>query len=108
MRAGRRDGGQVTPLVAVLVLAAALAVVVLGQLGGRAVERAQARTAADAAALAGAADGHEAATAVARRNQAQLIAWNDDGTFVEVEVIVGDARAHARAERLRDRRGRLP
>jgi outer membrane lipoprotein SlyB len=108
MRADPRDGAQATPLVAVLVLAAALAVVVLGQLGGRAVERAQARTAADAAALAGAAEGQEVAQVIARRNQGELVAWNDDGTFVEVVVTVGDAQARARAERVHDRRGRLP
>src|SRR5207245_673114 len=102
------DGGQVTPLVAVLVLAAALTVVVLGQLGGRVVERAQARTAADAAALAGAAEGQEVAKIIAQRNQAELVGWDDDGTFVEVVVTVGDAQARARAERVHDRQGRLP
>ena len=108
MRAREADGGQVAPLVAVLVLLAALTVVVLGHVGGRAVEHAQARTAADAAALAGAAEGRDAAVALARRNRAELLTWLDDGTFVEVVVTVGDARASARAERLHNPPGRLP
>ena len=46
---------------------------------GRADERAQARTAADAAALAGAAEGEDAAREVAAANGAALIAWRADG-----------------------------
>ena len=48
----RRERGSVAPLLAVLVVAAGAAALGLGRIGGAAVARAQARTAADAAALA--------------------------------------------------------
>jgi hypothetical protein len=98
------DGGQVTPLVAVVVVLTVMVVLLLGQLGARAVERAQAQTAADAAALAGAADGRDAAAEVARRNGGTLVEWQDGGIFADVVVTVGAARATARAERVHERR----
>ncbi|MDP8987844.1 MAG: helicase, partial [Actinomycetota bacterium] len=51
--------GSVSPLVAVLVVATGGLCVGLGRLGGELVAAARARTAADAAALAGAAEGEE-------------------------------------------------
>ncbi|MEY2469684.1 MAG: hypothetical protein QOF21_2382, partial [Actinomycetota bacterium] len=56
-----QERGQVVPLLAALVVIAGLAMIALGHLGGGSVERAQARRAADAAALAGAAEGRSAA-----------------------------------------------
>lgn len=62
----------------------------------------RARTAADAAALAGAAHGRDRAAAVATANGAVIVAWNEvgtaaDGRTVTVEVVVGDTSARARA-----------
>lgn len=104
VRGGRRDGrrpddGQALPLMAgVLALVATLLVglVALGNLVGA---RAQAQTAADAAALAGAARGRPAATAMAEDNDAELESFVARGDEVEVTVRVGDTRATSRARR---------
>jgi hypothetical protein len=93
------DRGQVVPLVAVIVLLAGAAAVLVGDLGGRATARARARTAADAAALAGAAEGRRAADALARANGARLDGYEDVGTDTEVRVRIGDMTATARARR---------
>src|SRR5438128_2221470 len=60
---GKGERGSVLPLVAVGILVAGGAVLLLGRMGTAAVDRASARTAADAAALAGAAEGRAAACA---------------------------------------------
>jgi hypothetical protein len=86
---------------AVVILVAAAAMLVLAQLGVLAARRAQARTAADAAALAGAADGRAAADDVARANGATLESFVAIGDGVEVRVRVGSTHATARAERER-------
>ncbi len=101
MRAPSRDdeAGQLAPLYAVVVLIAAGAMVLLAQLGVLAVHRAHARTAADAAALAGAADGRDAAEAMAQANGAVLEAYVAEGSDVEVRVRVGSTHATARARR---------
>lgn len=92
------ERGQALPLlVVVLVLAAAVAVVV-ADLGSAAVQRARARTAADAAALAGAAEGEAAARSVAADNGAEVVSFAVAGEIVEVVVVLGDARARATAE----------
>ena len=62
-------------------------------------DEARARTAADAAALAGAAEGEDAAREVAEANGAELVHWRAEGADVWVEVRVGDARAVAKARR---------
>ncbi|HEV2809861.1 MAG TPA: hypothetical protein VGV93_05625 [Acidimicrobiales bacterium] len=98
----RRSSGQqgsVLPLVALLIVAAGGLCVALGRLGGDAVEAAQARTAADAAALAGAAEGEAAARAVAEDNGAVLVVYFHDGLDVEVRARVGHAEVGARATR---------
>ena len=80
----------------------ALAVVVLlalVPLGQAATHRARARTAADAAALAGAAEGEDAAREVAGANGAELTEWRAQGRDVWVEVRVEGARATAKARR---------
>jgi hypothetical protein len=94
---GGGDDGQVVPLAAALVglmLTALLALVPLATALG---ERAQARTAADAAALAGAAEGEEAARALARANGGELRSFTRAGDEVVVRVAVGGAEASARA-----------
>ena len=85
-------------------LAGALALVVmlvlgLVALGNTADDRARAQTAADAAALAGAADGQVAADAAATANHATLERFTARGGEVEVVVRAGDSRATARAGR---------
>ncbi len=91
--------GSVLPLVALLVVAVGGLCVGLGRLGGDAVQAAQARTAADAAALAGAAEGEDVARDVADDNGAKMVGFIQDGLDVEVRVRVGDAEVVARATR---------
>ena len=90
--------GQALPLVA-LVLALTAGVLVLAvRLGAPLDDAARARTAADAAALAGAAEGPEAAERLARDNGGTLVDYRATGAGVEVTVRVGAAVAIARAE----------
>lgn len=94
----RDERGSATPLLAVLVVAAGGLCLGIGHLGGLATMRAAAQTAADAAALAGVAEGEAAAAALAEVNGAELVGFDegDDGE-VQVEVRLGEARAWARA-----------
>ena len=80
----------------------------LGRLGGDAVDAARARTAADAAALAGAADGQGAGREVADGQRRRLVAYVDDGAEVVVTVRVGRAVATARAVAAGEGAGRRP
>ena len=59
--------------------------------------RQQARSAADASALAGVDGGRVAASQMAVRNDAQLVSWSELGDDVLVTVRVGDQLATARA-----------
>ena len=99
---GEGQRGSVSPLLAVLVLATGGLCVALGRLGGDAVDAARARTAADAAALAGAADGQGAARGVAAANRGELVAFVEDRGGVQVTARVGRALATARAVGTRD------
>jgi hypothetical protein len=93
-----REDGQILPGLVVLLLAI-LALGVMGfQIGKAAILRSQAQTAADAAALAGAADGEAAARAVARANGAELVGARRDGAAFEAEVRLAGETATARAE----------
>jgi Flp pilus assembly protein TadG len=95
----REDDGQAVPLLAgvlALLVAVLLGLVALGNLVG---ERTRAQTAADAAALAGAARGRPAAEALAIENDGTLERYASEGAEVEVTVRVGDARATSRARR---------
>jgi hypothetical protein len=94
-----REHGQVAPLVALVVAAVGGLVLGLGRLGAAAVDRAQARTAADAAALAGAADGRDAAEEVAAANGGRVVWFRRLGVRTGVMVEVGRAQAEAWAER---------
>ena len=95
----RGEKGSTLPLLVLLVLAAGGAIVLLGRLGGVAVDRASARTAADAAALAGAAEGRAAASSVAAADGGHIESYRDVGLETEVRVGVGRATAVARARR---------
>ena len=91
------ERGSVTPLVAVLVVAVGGLCLGLGRLGGTANAKARAQTAADAAALAGAADGEDAARDLAAANGAEVLAIDSDGAEVQVKVRVHGVEARARA-----------
>lgn len=85
-------------MLAVVGVAFAALLLVAAAHGGRVlIDRGRARTAADAAALAGAAEGEAAAREVARDNGAELLRHEDLGTAVIVEVRVGQVEAFARA-----------
>lgn len=94
-RAG--DHGQATPLALAMVTLVLVAVVWLLPLGRALADRAQARTAADAAALAGAVEGEAAARSLAERNGADLLSFRRSGSEVVVRVQVGGADAYSRA-----------
>lgn len=91
------ERGQVLPLVAVVVVAAGAVCLAAGRLGGAAVDRARAVTAADAAALAGAVAGADAAQALAAANGARLTGFERSGPEARATVALGAARAAARA-----------
>src|SRR5919197_1281850 len=95
---GRRsERGQVAPLVAVLVVAAGVLCVVVVRFGLAGAHRAVARTSADAVALAGAADGQNAAQGIAAANESELERYEASGRDVKVRVRYGDAAATAKA-----------
>jgi hypothetical protein len=87
---------QALPLVVVAVALAAVAVVGLGRFAVGAVDAARARTAADAAALAGATGGFSAAARAAAANDGRLVSFGPVGDDVVAIVEVGTARATAR------------
>jgi len=79
-----------------LVVALLFGLVALGDLVD---ERARAQSAADAAALAGAARGRDAANAMAVENHGALESFASSDGQAEVTVRVGGARATSRARR---------
>lgn len=99
-RRGSGDRGQAVPLVIAIVAVAAFAVLALGRFAVGTVDAARARTAADAAALAGAADGRSAAASAAADNGGTLQSFVSRGDDVIVRVRVGRAVAEARARLL--------
>jgi hypothetical protein len=82
----------------VVVLAVGVALLVARQ-GRVATDRARARTAADAAALAAAGQDDSAARVVAQRNGATVVSIRRLGSQVEVEIVLGAVRATSRAAR---------
>jgi D-alanyl-D-alanine carboxypeptidase/Putative Flp pilus-assembly TadE/G-like len=97
---GGRDGnddGQIVPLAAALVGLCCVALLALAPVARVLDDRARARTAADAAALAGAADGERTAREVAGANGADLLEIERNGDEVVVQVRVGEVEAYARA-----------
>lgn len=93
------DSGQAVPLVLGVIALGVVVLLALVPLARGAAERAQARTAADAAALAGAAEGESVAREVAAANDGVLVEWRSVGPDVWVAVVVGKARAVAKAKR---------
>ncbi|MBK5221422.1 MAG: hypothetical protein JJE52_00790 [Acidimicrobiia bacterium] len=97
----RRDGGQVVPLIAVLIVVMGAIAFGVVTVGGVLIDRAVARSAADAAALAAAAGDDTDAAEVARANGADLVRVVRGGDEVEVTVEVGRTQARARARAVR-------
>ncbi len=99
-----RDRGQAVPLMAALLLLAMGAVVATVEIGRLLNESAAARTAADAAALAGAAEGRDAAESMVHANGGVLVSYHEEAAdgagalLVTVAVRVGRAGQTARAE----------
>lgn len=97
MRRLRGDGGQAMPFgVAIAGLGVALAVG-LAAMTGHVIDAGRARTAADAAALAGVEGGPGAAARLAAANDATVVAFSQVGETVTVTVRVGSVEATARA-----------
>lgn len=95
------DCGQIVPVAAIVLLLMLGIVMALAQLGHHAANSAKARTAADAAALAGAAGSREQAERIVALNGARLVKYLDAYSWVEVTVSVGESESVARAERIR-------
>lgn len=91
------DGGQAVSFVLAFAGMAVALTMALATVAGDVIDVGRARTAADAAALAGAAAGRAAAARLAAANGAAVVAWSRDGATVTVTVRVGDAEATARA-----------
>jgi Tfp pilus assembly protein PilX len=98
-KANRRDAGQILPMVAIVLVVVALMGLVVVRLGMQVDRRAQAQAAADAVALAGAAEGEDRAGSVAEANRVVLESFEARGHEVEVVVRLGDERATARAKK---------
>jgi hypothetical protein len=98
MHTAARERGQVLPLVALLLVFCLAIAAAIVHLSTTVVARSRATTAADAAALAGAAGGRGAAEAVARANDADLLRFERSGDVVVVEVRRDGHRVTARAE----------
>lgn len=92
-----QERGSITPLVAVVVLAVGGLIAGFGRLGAVAADAARARSAADAAALAGAAEGEQAARRLAGANGGRIESFELAGTAAQVRVRYGRATATARA-----------
>ena len=93
----KRERGQVAPLVAVLIVAAGFFCLIVVRFGVAAIQRADARSAADAAALAGAAAGRSAADELAAANDGHVIRYETEGRDVTLRVARADAAATAKA-----------
>jgi hypothetical protein len=91
------DDGQVVPLAAALMVLVVAALVALVPAVEALSARARASSAADAAALAGAAEGEDAARRLAAANGAELVDFRREGEEVVVRVRVGAVEAEARA-----------
>jgi hypothetical protein len=75
----------------------ALVTVWLGRIGAASAEAARAQSVADVAALAAVDGGRAASTAVASRNGASLISFEDEGGRITVRVRLGPTVAQATA-----------
>ena len=94
----RMDQGQAMPWLLLAVLLAMSLVAFAARLGPVVDDAAQARTAADASALAGAVGGEGEARALAEANGATLVWFERTSGGVEVIVRVGEVEARAQAD----------
>jgi hypothetical protein len=92
------DRGQAIPAVAFVLVLLVVSLFVLARVARAVADRGRARTAADAAALAGVYDGEPAAREMAERNGGRLVRFARAGHQVEVTVEIGEMSAVARAE----------
>lgn len=97
MERGRGDRGQAVPLLLGVLALGLVLLVAVSRVAVAGVSAARARTAADAAALAGARWGRPAAAESAADNGGRLVVFTQLGPDVLVTVVVGDASATARA-----------
>ncbi len=97
-RRGCDDRGQMLPFMALILVAIVGLLAFFVRLAPLVDDAARARTAADAAALAGAVDGRAAAQQFANANGAELVNFNRVNRKVTVRVRVGSASAVASAE----------
>ncbi len=93
------ERGSGLPLIGLSLAFMLMMVLTLTMIAGRIVDRTQAQSAADAAALAGLADGEAAARLLAAKNGARLLSFSANGNEVEVVVELDGVRAIADAER---------
>lgn len=101
------DRGQATVFGVAALGLVGMMLVALGPMGRALADRAQARTAADAAALAGAARGEAAARDTAAANGGDLVGYDVEDGEVVVEVEVGGVGAFSRARGVREAFGAL-
>lgn len=98
--------GQAVPLALVAVVLAVVATLGIAHLGRSVVDAGRARTAADAAALAGVEGGRGASERLAAEHGAEVVDWSShgppDGVTVTVTVRVGRSRATAAASNIGD------
>ena len=92
-----RQDGQAAPLLVAVLVCGAVMVSAFGALGARVADAARARTAADAAALAGVVGGPDAARRLAAANGGVIESYQVADTDVVVRVRVRSAHASARA-----------
>ena len=97
----RDDRGQAVPLALVAVVVAVVATLAIASFGRSIVDAGRARTAADAAALAGVDGGEGASARLAAEHGATLVSWSSSGSpdalTVTVTVRLGRATASAAA-----------
>lgn len=93
----RCDQGQVLPLMTLALIVALSSALFLARLAPLVNDAARAQTAADAAALAGAAEGQATAARLAAANGGELVDYQQEGSTVAVTVQVGHASADASA-----------
>ena len=91
------ERGSILPLAAVAFMIAAVVMLVMVELAVKTVDRAEAQTAADMAALAGVYEGRTGAAEIAELNGARLVSYRLLGEVVLVEVAVNGTTAQAAA-----------
>ena len=91
------EQGQAVPLAAAVGALAVVLAMATAELAADVVDAARARSAADAAALAGVEGGVGASSRLAAANGATMVSWRREGRIITVTVRVDDATATAAA-----------